>query len=189
MVMGARVGVTGAEVQGLSLSLGQGRPETRVSTSPELSWSGSPGGSLPDHGTRSATVLPRDKSKVPAQGWHPLCTGGEGRSERPRDPPPAGLLSRPWPAPGHARAPRPWPRCPGTCISCAGATAAAARRNSTSCLSCRWPGSQWRRSTPETPRGLCEAPGRRGAGWRERASPIPTDPVQKVGSTQGTGEG
>lgn len=79
---------------------------------------------------------------------------------------------RPAPPPGYARH-RPWPRCPGTCISGTGSTAAAARKNSTSCLSCRWRGSRWHTSTPEIPRGGeegdCKAPGegQSGAGGEQ----------------------
>lgn len=117
MVMGARVaptGLTEAEVQGLSLSVAQGsrRPGSgRVPCSPVWlpRWQ-----SLPGEGTCSAVALPRDKSKVPARGWapppplplSPWCTGGEGSSKGPRDPPNSGAavraLTRPRPHAGSA---------------------------------------------------------------------------------------
>lgn len=66
-----------------------------------------------------------------------------------------GLLSGPVPPPGHTQACRPWPRCPGTCISCIGSTSSAAHKNSTSCLLCRWQGSPWHMSIPEIPGECC----------------------------------
>ena len=63
--------------------------------------------------------------------------------------------------PTHIQEQRPWPRCPGTCISCTGSTSGAAHKNSTSCLSCRWRESRWHTSTPETPRkGLSGSAGK-----------------------------
>lgn len=168
----ARGGVEGGEedVPRSSLSLGQGSPETRAM--PCCAVLGHSLARFPERPPPKGRDIGSQHSapegvKRPGPG---LGTWVQATF------PTAGLRST---CPLVPRVPRPWPRCPETCISCTGSTAGAARRNSTSCPSCRWQGSRWHTSTPETSRwgwgGLWKFPRegqeRAGKGEQDRRGP------------------
>lgn len=197
---GARVdpgGLGEEEGHRLNLSLGQDSLETRVRSSSVLSRANLgqlPVWPAPSQRSTQPHSVQRPGPKVGMVS--PLHRGGLGGDEDPMGP----SQQRDW-CPGPAPPPQgtlrhlPWPRCPGTCISCTGSTGAAARRNSTSCLSCRWRGSRWHMSTPEIPSrgGSVRLVGKEGKNWGrgrgegDSGRTLSTHPPAGSGTMQGTG--